>query len=153
MRINPPWKNSKKLVRTLRCKNSDIPGVLGDLASTIGSLGVAVGDIRTIEYGRLYVIRDIDILVDDEETLADVLQAASKLKHVCIQEVRDEVLEAHQDGKIEMRTTHPIHTVADLRKVCTPGVANVCLGIFHHSWENCWSLEEKRFFANLISLC
>lgn len=117
---------AKKIVRTLRCKNTNIPGVLGELTSTIGSLGVAIGDIKTIEYGRLYVIRDIDILTDDEEGLACVLEAISQLKHVCIKEVRDEVLEAHQDGKIEMRTTHPIHTVADLRKVYTPGVANVC---------------------------
>ncbi|MBI2877085.1 MAG: NAD-dependent malic enzyme, partial [Candidatus Tectomicrobia bacterium] len=119
----------KRLSRTIRCKNTNIPGVLGELTGTIGALGVSIGDIKTVEYGRYFVIRDVDIMVDDEESLEEVLEAISRLKNVSIQEVRDEVLEAHRDGKIAMRSTHPVTTVTDLRKVYTPGVANVCLRI------------------------
>lgn len=119
----------KRLSRTIRCKNTNIPGVLGELTGTIGAMGVSIGDIKTIEYGRYFVIRDVDIMVDDEQGLEEVLEAISRLRNVCIQEVRDEVLEAHREGKIAMRSTHPVATVADLRKVYTPGVANVCLRI------------------------
>jgi len=119
----------KKIIRTLRCKNVNIPGVLGELTSVIGSLGGWIGEVKTIEYGRLYVTRDIEILVDDDERLARVLDAVSRLKNVKIIEIRDEVLEVHQNGKIEIVCTHPVSSVADLRKVYTPGVANVCMAI------------------------
>ena len=76
------------------------------MTSTIGSLGVTIGDIKTIEYGRFYVVRDIDLVTEDEEGLACLLDAVSQLRHVSIEEVRNEVSEAHQVGKIEMRT-HP----------------------------------------------
>jgi malate dehydrogenase (oxaloacetate-decarboxylating) len=120
----------KKIIRTLRCKNVNIPGVLGELTSVVGSLQGWIGEVKTIEYGRLYVIRDIEILVDDEDCLTRILEAVSQLKNITILEVRDEVLEAHQNGKIEVTCTHPVKSVADLRKVYTPGVANVCMAIY-----------------------
>ncbi len=44
-------------------------------------------------------------------------------------EVRDEVLELHQKGKIAIRSRFVIDSLATLRKVYTPGVAEVCLKI------------------------
>jgi malate dehydrogenase (oxaloacetate-decarboxylating) len=43
--------------------------------------------------------------------------------------VRDEVLELHQKGKIAIRSRYPIDSIATLRRVYTPGVAEVCLKI------------------------
>jgi malate dehydrogenase (oxaloacetate-decarboxylating) len=43
--------------------------------------------------------------------------------------VRDEVLELHQKGKIAIRSRYPIDSMATLRRVYTPGVAEVCLRI------------------------
>ncbi|HEY9072525.1 MAG TPA: malic enzyme-like NAD(P)-binding protein, partial [Desulfobaccales bacterium] len=44
-------------------------------------------------------------------------------------EVRDEVLELHQKGKIAIRSRYKIDSLATLRRVYTPGVAEVCLKI------------------------
>jgi malate dehydrogenase (oxaloacetate-decarboxylating) len=44
-------------------------------------------------------------------------------------EVRDEVLELHQKGKIAIRSRYPIESLATLRRVYTPGVAEVCTRI------------------------
>jgi len=43
--------------------------------------------------------------------------------------VRDEVLEVHQKGKIAIRSRYPIDSMAALRRVYTPGVAEVCMRI------------------------
>ncbi len=41
-------------------------------------------------------------------------------------QVRDEVLELHQKGKIAIRSRVPINSMTTLRRVYTPGVAEVC---------------------------
>jgi malate dehydrogenase (oxaloacetate-decarboxylating) len=44
-------------------------------------------------------------------------------------EVRDQVLELHQKGKIAIRSRYPIESLTTLRRVYTPGVAEVCTRI------------------------
>jgi malate dehydrogenase (oxaloacetate-decarboxylating) len=46
-----------------------------------------------------------------------------------ILEVRDDVLQVHHKGKIAIRSRFPIDSTATLRRVYTPGVAEVCLKI------------------------
>lgn len=121
------------MIRTLRCKNKNVPGVLGKLCTTIGAAGAYVGDIRTISLGRLHVVRDIDVLVEDEEHLKSLLKQIATIEETQVEDVRDEVLEAHENGKIEMKNMRPVISIADLRKVYTPGVANVCRAIMKDS--------------------
>jgi malate dehydrogenase (oxaloacetate-decarboxylating) len=116
----------EKIVRTLRCKNVSVPGTLGKLTTTIGKLGVDIGNIATMHLGPHYTIRDIDIYVENEEQLEKVVREVSGLKEVSVLEVRDAVLEFHKSGKIKMINTVPITSVDTLRKVYTPGVAQVC---------------------------
>jgi malate dehydrogenase (oxaloacetate-decarboxylating) len=118
-----------KIIRTLRVKNENSPGVLGRLATTIGDTGGLFGDIKTISVGRNYTVRDMDVEVDDEAHLERILSAIHKLRQVEVLEVRDEVLEFHERGKIEMVSTRRVRTLANLRKIYTPGVATVCRSI------------------------
>jgi len=115
-----------KIVRTLRCKNVNIPGTLGKLATTIGKVGVDIGNITTVHLGPHYTIRDIDVYAESEEQLNRVINDVSRLKEVSVLQVRDAVLEFHKNGKIRMISTVPITSVDTLRKVYTPGVAQVC---------------------------
>jgi malate dehydrogenase (oxaloacetate-decarboxylating) len=55
--------------------------------------------------------------------------AIEALQDTTLLEVRDEVLEVHRGGKIRMVSRSPITSIAELRKVYTPGVAEVCLRI------------------------
>lgn len=116
----------EKIVRTLRCKNANIPGTLGKLATTIGKVGVDIGNITTVHLGPHYTIRDIDVYAENEEQLSQVINEVSRLKEVSVVQVRDAVLEFHKNGKIKMINTVPITSLDTLRKVYTPGVAQVC---------------------------
>jgi len=115
-----------KIARTLRCKNANIPGTLGKLATTIGKVGVDIGNITTLHLGHHYTVRDIEVLSDSESHLKQLIDEVSKLKEVVVLEVRDEVLNLHKNGKIKMVSTVPITSVDILQKVYTPGVAEVC---------------------------
>ena len=59
---------SYRIVRTLRCKNLNVPGTLGLLATAIGQAGAEVGNIETIHLGHHYTVRDIDIMVQKSKT-------------------------------------------------------------------------------------
>jgi len=115
-----------RIVRTLRCKNLNVAGTLGKLTTAIGQAGVEVGNISTVHLGQHYTVRDIDVLVASENALQDLINRVSELHETTILEVRDEVLELHKGGKIKMVSTSPITTLDRLRKVYTPGVAEVC---------------------------
>ena len=116
----------EKIVRTLRCKNANVPGTLGKLATAIGKVGIDIGNIATVHLGPHYTIRDIDVYAETEEQLAQAINEVSRLKEVSVLQVRDAVLEFHKNGKIKMISTVPITSLDTLRKVYTPGVAQVC---------------------------
>lgn len=115
------------LVRTIRVRNRHEPGVFGRLASAIGDQDGTLGNISTVGLTAHYTVRDLDVLVADEAHLRRVLAAIDALPDSTVLEVRDEVLEVHRGGKIRTVSRHPIPTLAELRKVYTPGVAEVCL--------------------------
>ena len=113
------------LLRTLRVSNLHRPGVLGRLATTLGNAGANIGDIRTVRSGPDHIVRDIDILVEGAEVLQRAIDGLRALENVSLLEVIDEVHDLHIDGKLEVRATHPVRTLHDLRRVYTPGVAEV----------------------------
>ena len=115
-----------KVVRTLRCRNANIPGTLGKLATAIGQIGAEIGNIETVHLGHRFTIRDIEVLIDSENDLDKLVINVSKLRDVSILEVRDEVLELHKHGTIKMVNSIPIDSLDTLQKVYTPGVAEVC---------------------------
>jgi len=112
--------------RTLRVKNVNQVGVLAAVLSVIARHGGSVGDIRTVQQSRTFMVRDIDIVM---ETLAefDALVAdLDGMPQTAVLELRDEVLTAHLGGKIRVVSQTPIDTFADLGRVYTPGVGEVC---------------------------
>ena len=117
---------SYRIIRTLRCKNLNVPGTLGLLATTIGQAGAEIGNIETVHLGHHYTVRDIDIIVQSEDSLTQIIEEVSKLHAVTVLQIRDEVLELHKEGKIKMINTVPIDSLESLNKVYTPGVAEVC---------------------------
>jgi len=115
-----------KLIRTLRCKNRKLIGVLAKLISTLSSMGADIGNISTISFGELHNTRDITIIVQDEDHLSACISAIRKLPDVEVESIIDEVLELHRGGKLIISPKIDITSIEDLRKVYTPGVASVC---------------------------
>ncbi|MGA9775634.1 MAG: NAD(P)-dependent oxidoreductase [Candidatus Dormiibacterota bacterium] len=110
----------------MRLRNQNRPGVLGEVATAIGTAGGNIGDIRTVERGSRHKVRDIDVSTTDLAMLEAVLTAVRDLPHTELLDVRDEVLRVHLGGKLRVSPRYPVRTVTDLRHVYTPGVAEVC---------------------------
>ena len=115
-----------KVMRKVRVRNSQKKGVLGKLLTAVAEAGGNVGSINLLTETSRHVVRDITVTAEDEKSLADVLAAMETNEGTKILEVRDEVLELHQKGKIAIRSRYPIESLTTLRRVYTPGVAEVC---------------------------
>ena len=118
-----------KIQRTFRCRLEQRPASLGELLSAIGRQGGLIGEIRTVHMGGSAVDRDITVYADDLKHLDRIVKTVEETPGAQLLEVRDEVLEMHQGGKIAIRSRYDISSLSTLRKVYTPGVAEVCLKI------------------------
>ena len=122
-------QSNERFMRTVRVRNESQPGTLGRLLLAVGEVGGDVGSIRLLHESHRTTVRDITIYTADEEQMARVLTAIDANPGSCILAVRDEVLELHQKGKIAIRSRLPVDSLSILRRVYTPGVAEVCLKI------------------------
>lgn len=119
----------RKLMRTVRCQNDVVPGTLARLIDVISAMGGNVGEVHLIKEDSRRVVRDMMIFADDADQIERIVDAIRANPGTMVLEVRDEVLELHQKGKIAIRSRYTIDSISTLRKVYTPGVAEVCLKI------------------------
>src|SRR5574339_426198 len=119
----------RRIMRTVRIRNEQNPGTLAQLVTAIASMGASVGTINLISETTRSVVRDITVYADNVEHMDKVVEAMHANPGTHIIEVRDEVLALHTKGKIAIRSRFPVDSVATLRRVYTPGVAEVCLKI------------------------
>jgi malate dehydrogenase (oxaloacetate-decarboxylating) len=122
-------ESSEKFMRTIRVRNEQQLGTLGRLLVRIAEAGGDVGEVRLIQETSRYTIRDISVYTQDETHMDNILQAMKSNPGSQILAVRDEVLELHQKGKIAVRSRFSVDNLYVLRRVYTPGVAEVCLRI------------------------
>ncbi|MFZ5822063.1 MAG: NAD-dependent malic enzyme [Chloroflexota bacterium] len=116
----------RKLMRTVRVRNDQEIGLLARLLAAISEAGGSVGTLQLLTETTRHVVRDITVYAEDEAHFDAILRAVESNPGTRIVEVRDEVLELHQKGKIAIRSRYPIDSMTTLRRVYTPGVAEVC---------------------------
>ena len=104
----------RKLIGTDRVRNSQKIGVLGKLLTAIAEAGGHAGSLVLLTETSQNVVRDITIMAEDEAHLRAILEAMRNNKGTRVLEVRDEVLELHQKGKIAIRSRYPINSLATL---------------------------------------
>ncbi|MBN1548087.1 MAG: NAD-dependent malic enzyme [Syntrophaceae bacterium] len=114
------------LVRTIRFKNVNVPGILGKITTAIGNTGTSIGNITTIHLGNRYVIRDMDVFIEGRPHLSRVLKELIKIPEIQIVEIRDAVLELHKNGLVGVKPTKRIDSLEDIRKLYFPGAKEVC---------------------------
>ncbi|MCY9376584.1 NAD(P)-binding domain-containing protein [Bacillus sp. T17B1] len=118
---------AKHMIRTLMIETPSVPGNLGRVATAIGLLGGDIGEVETVKVGPNYTMRNITVQVENEEQLQEVIAAVQALgEGIRLHTVSDEVLSAHEGGKIQIKSKMPIRSLAELGRVYTPGVADVC---------------------------
>jgi len=119
-------RHRSQLVRTLRCRIRRQAGNFGQLATAIGSADALIGEIRTQRLGSLHTIRDVEVFVDDIDHLDRVLSVIRETTDTEVLLVIDEVRRLHVGGKIKTVSRYSVSSLADLRRVYTPGVAEIC---------------------------
>lgn len=119
----------RRIMRTVRVRNDNKPGVLANLMTAIAGMTASVGTVELINETAHSVVRDITVYADDAGHMDKVIEAMRANPGTRVIEVRDEVLALHIKGKIAIRSRYPIDSIATLRRVYTPGVAEVCLKI------------------------
>lgn len=119
----------RKIMRTVRVRNDQEVGLLARLLTAISDAGGSVGSINLITEGSAHVVRDISVYATSPEQMERIIEAIHQNPGSKVMGVRDEVLELHEKGKIAIRSRFPIDSMATLRRVYTPGVAEVCLKI------------------------
>jgi malate dehydrogenase (oxaloacetate-decarboxylating) len=122
-------ESTEKFMRTVRVRNEQQLGTLGRLLVAVADASGDVGEVRLIQETSRYTIRDISIYAKDETHMDRVLLAVRSNPGTRILAIRDEVLELHQKGKIAVRSRISVDSLYILRRVYTPGVAEVCLRI------------------------
>ena len=116
-----------EFMRNLIIETPSSPGNFAKVAMAIGKLEGDIGDIQTIKIGTLSTIRDVSIQCRNEEHLNEIVKEINSIvEGILVHAVTDDVLQAHEGGKIHMKSRTEIRSLGDLRRVYTPGVANVC---------------------------
>ena len=76
------------------------------------------GDIQTIKVGTLSTIRDISIQCSSEEQLMRVVEAVNQIgEGISVHAITDDVLQAHEGGKIHMKGRMEIRSFRRFRDV------------------------------------
>lgn len=133
----------RQIMRTLIVETPAGPGNFAKVATAIGNAMGDIGDIKTIKITTLSTVRDISVYCGSEQILEDVVEAVRSIgEGILVHAVSDEVLKAHEGGKIHMQSKIDVRSLADLRKVYTPGVAEVCTAIEKDP-------EKARYFTSI----
>ncbi len=140
----------RKLMRTVRVRNAQKSGTLARLLASIADMGASVGSIEMLTETAQAVVRDITVYADDEEHMDHVIETMRVNEGTRVLEVRDDVLQVHQKGKIAIRSRFPIDSTAMLRRVYTPGVAEVCLKIADDP-ELAWLYTSISHFVAIVT--
>lgn len=116
----------QKLIRIFRLRVTDKPGFLGQIATLLGNMRANIGEITIVAQGPDFIIREISLQLDDEQHLREVEKGLRDLDGISIESIIDPVQQVHEGGKIAVRSRFPLETIAEMRKIYTPGVAQIC---------------------------
>lgn len=116
----------QKLIRIFRLRVTDKPGFLGQIATLLGNMHANIGEITIVAQGPDFIIREISLQLDDDQHLRDVEKGLRDLDGISIESIIDPVQQVHEGGKIAVRSRFPLETIAEMRKIYTPGVAQIC---------------------------
>ncbi len=124
-----PPTPSAQFSLTLRVQISHQPGMLGQVASAIGSAGGTIGAIDLVKIEGPNTIRDITVETPAASDWPRLTEAINAVDGALVLEAIDRTFMMHAGGKIEVRSKSPLATREDLSMAYTPGVARVSRAI------------------------
>ncbi|TQR18023.1 NAD-dependent malic enzyme [Psychrobacillus vulpis] len=136
---------NQHIIRNFIVETPSKPGNFAKVATAIGMAEGDIGDISTLKSGALTTIRDISITCKSEAQLQQVIDNIETIGNgVKIHAVTDDVLKAHEGGKIAMKSRLDVRSLGDLQRIYTPGVASVCMEIVNYP-------EKANYFTSIGS--
>ncbi|MCM3315489.1 NAD-dependent malic enzyme [Rummeliibacillus stabekisii] len=132
----------QNIIRSLIVETPSKPGNFAKVAKAIGDQGGDIGDIKTLKIGTLSTIRDVSCTCESVEQLDAIVGALNGLEDITVRAVSDDVMKAHEGGKIHMSRKIDVRSLSDLRRIYTPGVASVCQEIER-------SPEKANYFTSI----
>lgn len=112
---------------TVSLKN--VPGVLGQLTTTIGKAGGNIFAVDSFVAKGPALERTMVINCSSVEHQQEVVDAVDALESVDVLGHHDRTFRMHEGGKIEVLPLCPVGDRDDLSMAYTPGVARVCIAI------------------------
>ena len=114
---------------TIRVEIEHRPGMLGQVASAIGTAGGTIGAVDLVEIDDGRTIRDITVDTSGPDHWPTIVAAIDGVPSAKVIDTTDRTFLMHVGGKIEQHLKHPLKTRDDLSMAYTPGVARVCEAI------------------------
>lgn len=118
--------SSELILKLIRVYVINENGYLASLLKTVSAHAENIGDIRLVKRADRSNIREVEVHLKSTQQERDLLSAIKDLEGIELDSVIDPVLEMHRGGKIEMASRVSVLTPADVRRIYTPGVAEVC---------------------------
>ena len=113
-------------IYTLKCRMLDKPTTFARVSAAIGQAGAHLHQTISSGVEGEYVIRDITVYVAAKSQLDEALKLIGQIDGAEVTGVRNDVLETHRLGSINVVSRAPLRSLTDLRMVYTPGVAQAC---------------------------
>jgi malate dehydrogenase (oxaloacetate-decarboxylating) len=135
---------------TIRVEIEHRPGMLGKVASAIGSAGGTIGSVDLIGVEGRHTIRDITVDTSSSSDWPALTEAIDQIAGARVLESTDRTFHVHLGGKIELRNKRELKTHDDLSMAYTPGVARVCMAI-HDDPEQAFEYTVKRNTVAVVS--
>ena len=110
---------------TLRIALENAPGMVAKVSDAVDECGAEIIATERLEGQRHVVVRDITVDVQDEHHAEEVAAALHAIPGVELLAMIDDIIEAHEGGKIELRNKRTVEDARDLSLVYTPGVAKI----------------------------
>ena len=111
---------------TARLEYPHEPGWIARITAVIAEQGGAIGAIDLVEIHRQRSVRDYTIECSSVEREEAMIEALTRIEGVQVHSVSDDTYLMHLGGKLEISSTVPLKTRADISMAYTPGVARVC---------------------------
>ncbi|MFZ6017933.1 MAG: malic enzyme-like NAD(P)-binding protein [Nitrospirota bacterium] len=135
---------------TLRLEIINQVGMFGKIGTAIGEVGGDIGAVDIVRVGKGVIVRDITVNARDEAHEKDIVDAVRKIEGVRVIHVSDRTFLLHHGGKIEIHNRVPVKNRDDLSRVYTPGVARVCMAIYHDK-ERAYRFTIKRNSVAIVT--
>jgi malate dehydrogenase (oxaloacetate-decarboxylating) len=113
-------------MRTFRVRTDVGPAPLQGILAVVEDAGANIGDIRVVSNGGSTVVRDVTLYFANSAQLEVLVGRLGRADGVALVDVLHDALEVRRGGVIETKLRVPLESIADLRRVYTPGVAVAC---------------------------